>query len=189
MEAVLRVIIMYVGGTVAFLMLLGFSDSNIFGVGIGFAVLVAAGAWLFEPAIVRFRRIDRRLRWRVILRVTRNQAGEYRREFSNPQYQGSGNFGNTFEAWLFLLAGILMSLVGLSILSSVLPTGRFWGLLAGIAMITGAWGLWRRYGRRRQVWRRPEGGMEGGHATEVFTYILAAPFLALFGFYLVATAL
>jgi hypothetical protein len=190
-EEVLRVIITYVGGTVAFLLLLAFSDSNIIGVGIGFAVLTAAGAWLFEPAIVRFRRVDRQLRWRMILKATRDQASEYWREISNPEYSSSGSFGNTVEAWLFLLAGVLMSLVGLSILSSVLPTPRFVGMVAGSLMMAGAWLLWRRYGRQRRVWRQglPSGRMEGGHAAEVLLYVLASPLLAVFGFYLLATAL
>lgn len=194
----MRTIILYVGGTVLFLMLLGFADSNLPGLTIALMVLAAAGVWLFEPAMVRFRSLDPDFRsktWagraRSMTSLTFDLAWEYRQNLSNTEHRTDERFGTVVEGWLFLVASVLLALVGLSILSDSILGWRFIALLLGVLLVAAAWWLSRRYSRRRQEWREnaPRGRlMEGGHAIDQLLFLAGIPILAIFGIYLVATA-
>lgn len=85
------------------------------------------------------------------------------------------SIGELFEAGCFLLLGLLLFVIGLSMMFAVLPAWMALAILFGLAFLGASWWLFRRV---RRNWRRLS---TGHHRREAILSYIGIPVLAALG--------
>lgn len=168
------------------------SSGSFLVVALALCLWAAVGTWLLVPAVDNLRNLSRTLNHRELVTASGETVRGYVRNFSDDERPTDPRAGELVEAVVRILLALGLFVLGLALLTAVLPAGQIAALIFGPVFLAAAWVLSRLYRRQRALWRRraPAGRLsEGGHGAEVLMYIVGVIALATMGILIMAVAL